>query len=88
MGKKNASGKYRGRVQIGNDENGKPINKYVCACTKQELEVRKEEMVPGTYDYRNLGNQLPWASISSSTIFTMSSRLSSAAVCGSSMAAW
>ena len=44
MGKKNASGKYRGRVQIGTEINGKPINKYVCARTKHELEDKKEEV--------------------------------------------
>ena len=44
MGKKNESGKYRGRVQIGVDKDGKPINKYVCASTMRELEHKKEEV--------------------------------------------
>ena len=44
MGKKNKSGKYRGRVQIGVDRDGKPINKYVCASTMRELEQKKEEI--------------------------------------------
>ena len=44
MGKKNESGKYRGRVQIGVDRDGKPINKYVCASTMRELEQKKEEI--------------------------------------------
>ena len=44
MGKKNESGKYRGRVQIGVDKDGKPINKYVCASTMRELEHKKEEI--------------------------------------------
>ena len=42
----------------------------------------------GMPDYLYLGSMLPCASISSSHIATMSSMLSSAAVCGSSMAAW
>ena len=42
MGKKNSAGKYRGRVQIGIDKDGKPINKYVSASTKRELEQKKE----------------------------------------------
>ena len=44
MPKKNSAGKYRGRVQVGVDPNGKPINKYVCASTLRELEKKKEEM--------------------------------------------
>ena len=42
MAKKNESGKYRGRVQIGVGKDGKPINKYVCAGTLRELEQKKE----------------------------------------------
>ena len=42
MAKKNESGKYRGRVQIGVDKDGKAINKYVCAGTLRELEQKKE----------------------------------------------
>lgn len=44
MGQKNSAGKYRGRVQIGIDKNGKPINKYVCAPTQRELEQKKAEI--------------------------------------------
>ena len=40
MAKKNESGKYRGRVQIGVGKDGKPINKYVCAGTLRELEQK------------------------------------------------
>ena len=42
MAKKNESGKYRGRVQIGVDKDGKAINKYVCAGTLRELDQKKE----------------------------------------------
>ena len=41
MAKKNESGKYRGRVQIGVDKDGKAINKYVCAGTLRELGTEK-----------------------------------------------
>lgn len=44
MPKKNASGKYRGRVQIGVGPDGKPINKYVSARTMAELEEKKREV--------------------------------------------
>ena len=44
MGKKNSAGKYRGRVQIGIDKDGKPISKYVCAPTQRELEQKKAEI--------------------------------------------
>lgn len=44
MAKKNTAGKLRGRVQIGVDAEGKPINKYVCANTPRELEDLKEEV--------------------------------------------
>ena len=44
MGAKNSAGKYRGRVQIGVDKDGKPINKYVCASTMRELEEKKSEI--------------------------------------------
>ena len=44
MGAKNSAGKYRGRVQIGVDKDGKPINKYVCASTMRELEEKKNEI--------------------------------------------
>ena len=39
MPKKTEAGKYRGRVQIGVDKDGKAINKYVCAGTLRELEA-------------------------------------------------
>ena len=44
MPKKNASGKYRGRVQIGIGPDGKPMNKYVSAPTMRELEEKKREV--------------------------------------------
>lgn len=44
MGQKNSAGKYRGRVQIGIDKDGKPINKYVSASTQRELEQKKAEI--------------------------------------------
>ncbi|MDL2318557.1 site-specific integrase [Eubacteriales bacterium OttesenSCG-928-A19] len=44
MGKRNQSGKLRGRVQIGVAADGKPINKYVCASNPRELEDLKEEV--------------------------------------------
>ena len=46
MGQKNSAGKYRDRVQIGIDKDGKPINKYVCASTQRELEMKKAEIAP------------------------------------------
>lgn len=44
MAKKNSAGKYRGRVQIGVDKDGKAINKYVCASTQRELEEKKDQV--------------------------------------------
>ena len=43
MAKRNASGKLRGRVQIGVGPEGKPINKYVSARTVKELEELKDK---------------------------------------------
>ena len=42
MAKKTPSGKYRGKVTIGYDPDGKPIYKYVTAPTRRELENVKE----------------------------------------------
>ncbi len=44
MGKRNSAGKLRGRLQIGTTPEGKPINKYFCADTPEELEAKKEEL--------------------------------------------
>ena len=38
MGKKTPTGKFRGKVTIGVDQNGNPIHKYVSAPTRRELE--------------------------------------------------
>jgi integrase len=38
MGKKTPTGKFRGKVTIGVDQNGSPIYKYVSAPTRRELE--------------------------------------------------
>ncbi len=35
MGKKTASGKFRGKVTIGHEPDGKPIYKYVTAPTRR-----------------------------------------------------
>ena len=42
MAKRTASGKFRGKVTIGYDPDGKPIYKYVTAPTRRELENVKE----------------------------------------------
>ena len=42
MAKKTPSGKYRGKVTIGYDPDGKPIYQYVTAPTRRELENVKE----------------------------------------------
>lgn len=60
MGKKNASGKYRGRVRIGIAKNGKPINKYVCASTMRELEKKKEMVRRHYIDGKPLRSDLPF----------------------------
>lgn len=60
MGMKNESGKYRGRVQIGVDKNGKPINKYVCAPTMRELEAKKEEIRKHYIDGQPIREDMPF----------------------------
>ena len=42
MAKRTPSGKFRGKVTIGYDPDGKPIYKYVTAPTRRELENVKE----------------------------------------------
>lgn len=42
MAKKTESGKFRGKVTIGHEPDGKPIYKYVTAPTRRELENVKE----------------------------------------------
>lgn len=42
MAKKTPSGKFRGKVTIGYDPDGKPIYKYVTAPTRRELENVKQ----------------------------------------------
>ena len=42
MAKRTPSGKFRGKVTIGYDPDGKPIYKYVTAPTRRELENMKE----------------------------------------------
>ena len=41
MGKKTPTGKYRGKVTIGVDQNGNSIYKYVSAPTRRELQIVK-----------------------------------------------
>ena len=60
MGMKNESGKYRGRVQIGVDKDGKPINKYVCAPTMRELEAKKEEVRKHYIEGQPLRDDMPF----------------------------
>ena len=60
MGKKNSAGKYRGRVQIGIDKDGKPINKYVSASTKRELEQKKEYVRKHYIDGQPLRTDMPF----------------------------
>ena len=60
MGKKTASGKYRGRVQIGVDKDGKPINKYVSASTLRELETKKEYIRKHYIDGQPLREDMPF----------------------------
>ena len=60
MGKKNSAGKYRGRVQIGIDKDGKPINKYVSASTKRELEQKKEYARKHYIDGQPLRTDMPF----------------------------
>ena len=60
MAKKNSAGKYRGRVQIGVDQEGKPINKYVCASTLRELQNKKEEVRRHYIDGEPLRDDLPF----------------------------
>lgn len=60
MGKKNGAGKYRGRVQIGVDKDGNPINKYVCAPTMRELEAKKEEIRRHYIEGQPLRDDMPF----------------------------
>ena len=60
MGKKNESGKYRGRVKIGVDKDGKAINKYVCASTRRELEQKKEYIRNHYIDGQPLREDMPF----------------------------
>ena len=60
MAKKNAAGKYRGRVQIGVDKDGKAINKYVCAKTLRELEAKKEYVRQHYIDGQPLREDMPF----------------------------
>ena len=60
MAKKTASGKYRGRVQIGVDKDGKPINKYVSARTLRELEQKKEYIRHHYIDGQPIREDMPF----------------------------
>ena len=60
MAKKTASGKYRGRVQIGVDKDGKPINKYVSARTLRELEQKKEYVRNHYIDGQPIREDMPF----------------------------
>lgn len=60
MAKKNESGKYRGRVQIGVDKDGKAINKYVCASTLRELEQKKAYVRSHYIDGQPLREDMPF----------------------------
>lgn len=59
-GQKNSAGKYRGRVQIGVDKNGNPINKYVCAPTMRELEAKKAEVRKHYIEGQPLRDDMPF----------------------------
>ena len=60
MAKKTPSGKYRGRVQIGVDKDGKPISKYVSAKTRRELEQKKEYIRHHYVDGHPIREDLPF----------------------------
>ena len=60
MAKKTPSGKYRGRVQIGVDKDGKPISKYVSAKTRRELERKKEYIRHHYVDAHPIREDLPF----------------------------
>ena len=60
MGAKNSAGKYRGRVQIGVDKEGKPINKYVCAATMRELEEKKNDVRHHYIDGQPIREDMPF----------------------------
>ncbi len=60
MAKKTPSGKYRGRVQIGVDKDGKPISKYVSASTRRELEQKKEYIRHHYVDGQPIREDLPF----------------------------
>ena len=55
MAKKTPSGKFRGKVTIGYDPDGKPIYKYVTAPTRRELENVKQAV----REYYIFGRELP-----------------------------
>lgn len=60
MTKKTPSGKYRGRVQICVDKDGKPISKYVSAKTRRELEQKKEYIRHHYVDGHPIREDLPF----------------------------
>ena len=60
MATKNSAGKYRGRVQVGVDKDGKPINKYVCAPTMRELEAKKDYVRKHYIEGQPLREDLPF----------------------------
>lgn len=60
MAEKTPSGKYRGRVQIGVDKDGKPISKYVSAKTRRELEQKKEYIRHHYVDGHPIREDLPF----------------------------
>ena len=55
MAKKTPSGKFRGKVTIGYDPDGKPIYKYVTAPTRRELENVKQAV----REYYIFGRDMP-----------------------------
>ena len=58
--KKTPSSKYRGRVQIGVDKDGKPISKYVSAKARRELEQKKEYIRHHYVDGHPIREDLPF----------------------------
>lgn len=78
MAKKTPSGKYRGRVQIGVDKDGKPISKYVSAKTRRELEQKKEYIRHHYVDGHPIREDLPfyqyaeeWYTLKKNRLFLM-----------------
>ncbi len=60
MAKKTESGKYRGRVQIGVDKDGKPINKYVSARRGASSNRKKEYVRIHYIDGHPMREDLPF----------------------------